>query len=243
LRSVLRTSYPRGYRITAKRLDPKVFTGLPLTLIAVTALYTLFLAASLVQALFAAQSLVRVDEAVNAFVAPYRIETLVQPFIWITDLGASPTLIAIALVATGFLWAHRRSHLIMPLWVTVAGSQATTWIGKFYFHRDRPDFILDVTALSPSFPSGHTTGAMAIYGFVAYAIARDLGGLRGRYEVVFWTAILITLIGFSRVFLSVHFATDVAAGWLVGGFWLLVGAAIAEHRRPRTGEAQETITR
>jgi len=78
---------------------------------------------------------------------------------------------------------------------------------------------------------------MAVYGFLAYLIARELSGLRKRFEVVYWSIVLIMIIGFSRIFLPVHFATDVAAGWLVGCFWMLAGVAAAESIRQGTSNA------
>jgi len=64
-------------------------------------------------------------------------------------------------------------------------------------------------------------------------ISREAVTVRRRFEIVFWSAVLIVLIGFSRMLLSVHYASDVAAGFLVGGFWLLVGFAVAELSRLR----------
>jgi undecaprenyl-diphosphatase len=74
---------------------------------------------------------------------------------------------------------------------------------------------------------------MAVYGFIAYTIARQLPGIEERFEVAYWTSVLILLIGFSRIFLGVHYMTDVVGGFLVGGFWLLVGFTIAEWNRLR----------
>ena len=89
--------------------------------------------------------------------------------------------------------------LIPPLWVNFVGAQATTWAGKFGFDRTRPEFLTDVTALSPSFPSGHATGAVAVYGFVCYALARELDSPRQRFELAYWTGLLILLIAGSRM--------------------------------------------
>ncbi|WP_162913197.1 phosphatase PAP2 family protein [Rhodospirillaceae bacterium SYSU D60014] len=234
LRAATARQFPRVYAHFARRLDPHGFSGLPLTLTVVAAAYLAALFGGLVEELGEAEELARFDSRIDALVGPWRTTLLVDLFAWITALGGTAALTAAALVATGFLWAHRRRHVILPLWVNIVGSQATTYIGKFGFGRERPDFVTEATAVSPSFPSGHTTGAMAVYGFLAYAIVRDLVHPRQRFEVTFWTAILIALIGFSRVFLSVHYASDVAAGFLVGGFWLLVGFAIAEYLRQRT---------
>lgn len=235
-RARLAVRFPRLYRVVQARLDPHVFAGLPMTLMAAAAVYVVALLGGLVEDVLEEEAIVRIDNAVNGALARYRIEPLVRVFVWITALGAGPGLAAAALIATGFLWAHHRAGFILPLWVTFVGSQATTYIGKYALARVRPEFVLEVTAQTPSFPSGHATGAMAVYGFLAYAIARDLPRLRDRFEVGYWTGILILLVGFSRMFLSVHYFSDVLSGVLVGGFWLLVGFALAEFAR--AGRAQ-----
>lgn len=233
LRSRLSASFPETVRLVEARLTPTRFTGLPLTLIVVLALYVGGLLGGLVQELLEADELVRLDERVNRALAPLRTDAMVTVFAWVTDLGGSAALIAVVLVTTGLLWAHGHRHLIAPLWLTLVGSQITTYAGKYALARQRPEFVTEVTAVTPSFPSGHATSAMAVYGFIAYLVARDLVSVRQRFEVVYWAAVLVGLIGFSRLLLSLHYASDVAAGFLVGGFWLLVGLAAAEHHRRR----------
>ena len=173
------------------------------------------------------------DAAASAVLAPYRTPWLIAAFIWLTTLGTGAALTGVAVTATGFLWAARRGALIPPLWITFAGAQATVWSAKYVIGRARPAFLDGVaSAASPSFPSAHATGSAAVLGFVAYAVASGLPGRRERFEVTFWAVVLVAMIGFSRVFLGVHFATDVAAGFLAGASWLLVGTALAVARRP-----------
>lgn len=225
--------FPRLHAQLRRRLNPRAFSGLPLTLIAVAALYLLALMGGLVEDVIEADEVVAFDAAIDRAVAPWRADPPIAIFLWITALGAGPALAAVALVSTGFLWAHRRPGLALPLWIAILGAQATTWLGKFAIGRPRPDFTTVATALSPSFPSSHTTGSLAVYGCVAYILARDLARPRRRFELAFWTAILVASIAFSRVYLGVHFASDVLAGLLVGIFWLLVGIATAEWIRER----------
>lgn len=233
LREALKARAPRLYRLLARRLEPRRFDGLPLTLLAAAALYFASLFGGLIEELYEKDELAAFDARIAAIVAPWRSDGAITLAAWITALGDSATLMAAILVATGFLWADGRRLLIFPLWLDFVGAQATTWAGKFGFARPRPEFLTDVTALSPSFPSGHATGAVAVYGFIAYALARDLERPRQRFELAYWTALLVMLIAGSRIFLSVHYASDVAAGLLVGGFWLLVAFAAAELSRAR----------
>lgn len=148
---------------------------------------------------------------------------------WLTRMGDMQSLLSVVLAAAGLLWAAR-SPLLLPFWLTVAGTQATTWGVKFALDRQRPDFLTAVTADSPSFPSAHAAGTISIWGFVAVAVAWRMGP-GARLAVTVLAVLLILAIGASRAVLSVHFATDVAAGWLIGGAWLLAGIAAAGRRR------------
>jgi undecaprenyl-diphosphatase len=171
------------------------------------------------------------DAAVGAFVAPYRAPWLLDVFVWLTTLGTGAALAGVAMTTTGFLWADRRTGLILPLWATFAGAEASVWATKYAVGRARPVFLEGVaSAASSSFPSAHATVAAATLGFVAYAVARALSGRRARFQLAFWTAVLVALIAFSRIFIGVHFGTDVVGGLLLGLCWLLLGLAIAEWR-------------
>jgi undecaprenyl-diphosphatase len=233
-----KSRFPRLYEFIAARLDPHRFAGLPLTLIAAAALYAAFLFGGLLENVVERDAIVRIDQDVNAALSPLRSDALLDAFLWITDLGSGPAFVAVAIVATGFLWADRRPAFILPLWVTLVGARATTYVGKLLVARPRPEFLDVAQEASASFPSGHATAAAALYGFLAFAMARDLDALgpaafRHRFELAYWTCVLIALVGFSRMFLSVHYLSDVLAGFLVGGFWLLVGVALTEWLRGR----------
>ncbi len=224
----LRQRYPRFMGFLDARLTPRRFSGLPLTLLILAAAYIAGLSLELLDEVLEADEIVATDRAVDKVLAPWRSPTTVLVFTWITNLGSTETLTAVSIVATGFLFAYRRVVYVLPLWLCITGSQITTWAGKYAIAKPRPEFVLGVEAFSPSFPSGHATGAAAVYGFIAYILARDIASSARRFEIGYWTAVLVLLVTFSRVFLSVHFLSDVAAGLIVGGFWLLVGVAAAE---------------
>jgi len=232
-RILLQDRYPKPYAALTARFATGTFTGLPLTLMCMAALYAAALLGGLLDDLRETEGLVRLDQGVNAFFAPYRTAWLVGAFVWVTALGAGPAITGMVAVASALLWSQGRARLLVPLWTTFLGAQGTTWAGKYVIGRTRPAFIDAVTAATPSFPSGHATASTALIGFLAYVIARDLPQSRPRFEVAFWAAAVIGLICFSRIFLSLHYLSDVAAGVLVGTFWLLVGFAVAELGRQR----------
>jgi membrane-associated phospholipid phosphatase len=198
------------------------------------------LLAALVVAVLSRQPIDDIDRALNAFLGPYRARPLLHAFVWVTGLGGGAAVVAAAMIASAFLWLERRRRVILALWLTWLGAEATSWTGKFLIGRVRPEFIDVAMASSPSFPSGHSAMSMAVYGFLAYAIARQLEGRAERRLVLWCAAFLILSIGFSRIFLSVHHASDVLGGFLIGAIWLLAGIAFAE-RTPAPERHQDTV--
>lgn len=223
--------FPRAAGVLWRRLTPERFSGLPMTLIVVACLYIAFVLFGIVDLVVSSRGVVAFDDRVMSWFAPYRSDARVSAGMLLTGLGGTSTLIASVIIASSFLWAHRRRGIVGPMWLAFIGVEIVTTIGKGWVDRARPVFTTIATAHSPSFPSGHTTGATVVFGFLAYAIARDLASHRRRFAIGYGATMLILVIGVSRVFLGVHFASDVIAGWLIGIFWLLVAFAVAEHWR------------
>jgi membrane-associated phospholipid phosphatase len=216
LRVALRNGFGPGHRLRIAMMAGGAF----------------LLAAVAAGAITHGEAIIWFDSALNERLAPLRAPWLLRFFLWLTALGAGAALVGMVLTATGFLWAGPRPWLIAPLWTSFSGAEAMTWSAKYLTGRTRPGLSANTPdVFSPSFPSAHSSGTIAAIGFIAYLVARDLPDLRQRFEVYFWSAVLICLVGFSRIFLGVHFISDVAAGFLVGGAWLLLGIMIAESRR------------
>lgn len=237
IHNYLSKRFPRTVDFFEARLNPGKFSGLTLTLMVLAAVYIVALLLGLIDELREAEELIEVDNSINNALSVIRTGEIVSAFAFITEWANISAIVIVAAVTSGLVMALNHGYLVPPLWVVVLGSQLTTYSGKYGFDRPRPEFLTDIMASTPSFPSGHATSAIAVYGFIAYILSRHAVSVRRRFEIVFWSAVLILLIGFSRMLLSVHYASDVAAGFLVGGFWLLVGFAIAEMIRtgPRDG--------
>lgn len=109
------------------------------------------------------------------------------------------------------------------LTIFAVGGSALMNVGlKLYFHRQRPDVSWALAHESSfSFPSGHSVAAICLYGILAYVLIARVKSLSAR-AVILGTAVLLVLgIGLSRIFLGVHYPSDVAAGYLAGSIWLL----------------------
>ena len=161
------------------------------------------------------------DLAVNAAFAPFRHGVLLAGFAWFTNTGTGATAFAVGLAASALLWSGGRGRWVAPLWLTLAGAEATTWALKFAVGRVRPPQLDGIAAASPSFPSAHATVALALYGYLALAAAAGAPGRR--WTILACAGLAIALIGFSRIFLSLHYLTDVLAGYAVAAVWLWAG--------------------
>ncbi|WP_282412799.1 phosphatase PAP2 family protein [Pseudomonas sp. PS01299] len=221
----------------ARRLNPNQFCGLPITILFFLAAIIVALMVALLSALLLSDSLATLDQTVNSFFAPFRSPLLVKLFVEVTSLGTIAVMGLTVFVSSALLWSFNRRQALLPFWTTFMGAEITTWIIKYAVDRSRPSFLDGITELNPSFPSGHATAATAVVGFIGYIIARDLPNFKQRYEASFWSAVLIGAICFSRIFLSLHYLSDVVAGFLTGCFWLLIGSVIFETKRAQQTRA------
>jgi undecaprenyl-diphosphatase len=152
----------------------------------------------------------------------------------VTDLGGLGLDLIFAAAAAGLLLAGRRRDALLVV-VGAGGAMLLTNAIKVVLERPRPGGGGLVTVASASWPSGHATSSIALYGALAAVAARTAAPwVRGAVWVA--VAVLVAAIGASRVYLGVHYPTDVLAGWLVGGIWLLtVVGTLGGPGRPATG--------
>jgi undecaprenyl-diphosphatase len=148
----------------------------------------------------------------------------------ISALGsAAVTFLVTAIAAAYFALAGMKRYAVLVV-AAAAGTELWMWLLKSLYGRTRPDVVTHLDPLeSLSFPSGHSTIAAALYMTLAVLIARALKTRRLRIFVVVTGAALALLIGTSRVYLGVHYPTDVVGGWTLGLAWALTCGLIARH--------------
>jgi len=146
---------------------------------------------------------------------------MTQTMLWITSFANWKFVVATALLFACFLWLYKKRNLILPFWTTLAGTEITVELLKLAVHRARP-IGAEFLETSYSFPSGHSAIAVALYGFIAFLLWKRTKNRLGRGLILTTTLLIILLIGFSRIYLGVHFPTDVLGGYLVGATWLWV---------------------
>ncbi len=212
-----------------KRFDGGRFSGLPLTFLALAFVYILFLLGGIIESLLAADPIVALDLRLADLFHFYRDDTLVRPFLWISQLGTAKVVVSAGVLFALWLWMQKKTAYILPFWITLGASSAVCALGKTAFQRSRPAYGI-IAESSFSFPSGHATIAMALYGFLIYYACRRTTSLSTRLNALFAGGMLIAAIGLSRLYLGAHFLSDVLGGYLLGALWLIIGISLAELR-------------
>lgn len=165
------------------------------------------------------------DRAVLLWVEANVPAWLDGPMRAVTTLGYYRVVLPLLAATVTIFYLVRWRLSAVLLVVSTAGSIVLTTVLKFVFRRARPDIIeTGYSASFYSFPSGHATVAVGFYGALTLILAYRLRGL-ARWAVAAAGVLIILLIGFSRLYLGVHYLTDVLAGFLAAPLWLVsVGA-------------------
>jgi hypothetical protein len=121
-----------------------------------------------------------------------------------------------------FLFIRKRSWFSVRVAAVALSSLGLMFTLKFLFKRPRPLEPLLQQARGMSFPSGHALMSVTFYGLLIYIIYKTQKGKPFKWPAIISLIILIQLIGFSRIYLRVHYATDVLAGYMIGLLWLVV---------------------
>lgn len=176
------------------------------------------------QDVLAKDPLVVADQAVYHFLQSLRTPWADNAFVTVTELGDS--FVNIALFCTVLLvLLVKRCRRAAAFWaLTVLGGLLAVQVLKWTIHLPRPVSIYD-GASAFSFPSGHTTMSVVLYGFLAILIVRQIG-TAWRWGLVSSVVLIAFIIGFSRLYLGAHWLSDVLGGYFIGTSWTaIVGIA------------------
>jgi membrane-associated phospholipid phosphatase len=175
----------------------------------------------------AENELLGVDKSVTEFIISFRSDGLTKYFTFATHLGdRNAYIIFTILLASYYLIKHRSWKYILQNTLVLLLATLYNNVMKQVINRARPSLEHLVTVNTLSYPSGHSMSAMAYYGFLIYLCLRYNMRRWVRYLFVAILILLILSIGVSRIYLGVHYPSDVAAGFIGGLIWVAFCAVV-----------------
>lgn len=227
------TKNPRLIRFIHQRLTRQNFSGFPLTILMILGGYLAVLFGGLIEDLINSDPITQIDRWLETALMAFRHPTLVKTFLMVTVLGKFSIIVIFTLLLTAFLWHLNQKRFLSGLWASVGGAALFSYVMKITIERPRPlAGVYEETSFS--FPSAHAALSVAFYGYLLYWLWRRSNWSR-RVNLTFSWLVLTFLIGFSRLFLGVHYLSDVLGGYLLGALWLLVGIGLSEWHLRRAG--------
>lgn len=171
------------------------------------------------------------DGAIEGWMAGHQNRVAAAVFLAITYVGSVGVSLVAAIVAAAWLWSARGRRVAAASIVAPVTATALFMLAKRIFARARPGVFGHLALRTYSFPSGHSTASTALWCTVAYISARE--GLTSRRQAIAIAIAVPLLVGLSRVYLGVHWATDVLGGWSLGLLVTVIGAVFYDRNRLR----------
>lgn len=154
-------------------------------------------------------------------IGPRWFEELVRDM---TALGSTAVLTLLVIAVAGFLYLTEQSRKATIVLVWSAAGAVLSHLSKLGFARPRPELVPHAAEVfTPSFPSGHAMLSAVIYLTLGAMIASTQDNRRTKFYVLAFAVMLTMLVGMSRVYLGVHWPSDVLAGWALGAAWACLG--------------------
>jgi hypothetical protein len=177
-----------------------------------------------------------IDTTTMDWVVPHRTGWLTPIAKAISDLGDTTTMAAVAVAACAWFAYRRRWPQFLLTGIATAGAGLIVVVLKAVVGRQRPP-VVDrlVTETNQSYPSGHTLGSTVVVGVLTALVIFAVRRRAVKIAVGATAAVFVLLVGLSRLYLGVHWPTDVLAGWALGALWSTVCVAgYLRARRPAT---------
>jgi len=223
-----RLRFPAQASWLAGRVDPSTATGFSLSVWVMGGVIATWLFGGMLQDVVAREEAVRFDPGVLRWVVEHRVQWLTSFMKVATWLGSNAVVIPVALIVAAVFVVRRRSYgPFAQLAAAVVSSIVLYDVVKAVVHRARPPVTVRLVHVSGySFPSGHATIAVAVWGAITLVLAP---GRRSRTKILLGAAagMISLVVGVSRLYLGVHWFTDVVGGFALGGAILSCIAALS----------------
>jgi undecaprenyl-diphosphatase len=162
------------------------------------------------------------DSAISSRIMSYRSPFLTEYFVFVTNMGdAIGYAIVFAICTTLFFIIFKSWKYVAQLALVMVLALSSNLILKQLINRSRPDAEHLVSVETLSYPSGHAMIAMAFYGLLIYLTTQFAIRKAWKFSLIFLLSVLILSIGISRIYLGVHYPSDIAGGYIAGFIWVV----------------------
>ncbi len=231
--------FPRFSRFVARRLSAGHVFGLHLTAGMAVLLCTAGLFSAIAGAVASHAPITQLDARLAQYFHAYAHSGWTPFMLVVTHLHSQLGVLAMASVLGGYFYRKRLYYWLLALAAAVPGGMLLNVLLKYSYQRVRPQFDSPLLSLSTySFPSGHTSGAMLLYGLLAAYLMGRLPRWPARAAVAVLALALVALVGLSRVYLGAHYLSDVLAAAAFGLAWLAVCITASSTLRRHRARAQ-----
>ena len=215
------------------RISPEGYLGLQLTLGAAVIIVFAWAFGHIAEDVVTADHITVVDIEVAQWLHGHAQPAITRYVLALTHLHGPGCILAYCVLIAAYLWSRRDRLWLVNLLLAIPGGMSLNAILKQVFHRARPSFSDPLLSLTTySFPSGHAAGATLLYGFAIAYLASRVASWHWRILGVIAAALMVSAVALSRMYLGVHYLSDVLAAISASGAWLaLVLTATSTWRR------------
>ncbi|MED4205141.1 phosphatase PAP2 family protein [Neobacillus mesonae] len=151
-----------------------------------------------------------------------------------TFIGSTKFVIILSVFLIFFLYKVLKHRLELILFVmAIAGTAIINVLLKHFFHRVRPDFHRLIEVSGYSFPSGHAMSAFTVYVMISFLLWRHITNRAGRSILILFSILMILAIGISRIYLGVHYPSDIVGGYLASSVWVSMAIFFFQYYKER----------
>ncbi|MFF2498054.1 phosphatase PAP2 family protein [Peribacillus sp. NPDC058075] len=189
---------------------------------------------SLMAFTISAHEFLNFDGIVISFIQGWESPILTTLMKFFTFIGSASSVIILSIFVLLFLYRVLKHRLELVLFsAVIIGSPLLNLILKLFFHRTRPDLHRLIEIGGYSFPSGHAMNAFTLYGILTFLLWRHIRTKWGRILLILLSTMMILSIGISRIYLGVHYPSDIIGGYLASGCWLAISIWFFQRHQER----------
>lgn len=166
------------------------------------------------------KEIIQIDDIVYKFIASHFISNSLTPIVKIITFFGSATWIVIFTIVLFVIIRNKRQNILLGTNLCIV--TIINQILKYIFKRSRPTEFRIIDESGYSFPSGHSMVSMAFYGYLIYLVYKNIKNKYLKWILIVVLSILIVLIGISRIYLGVHYTSDVLGGYLLSVSYLVL---------------------